>query len=60
MKNSSKKVNSRFDFTIDEKTGKEKGCEYENKTWCNLPKYKRCKNCLRCVDGSKACEITAF
>jgi len=36
------------------------GCEYEYRTWCNLPKYKRCKHCIRCVDGSKACEVTAL
>lgn len=54
------KAKSRFDFTIDEKTGKEKGCEYEDGTWCNLPKYKRCESCLRCIDGSKACEVTAL
>lgn len=54
------KAKSRFDFKKDHKTGKEKGCKYEDGTWCNLPKYKRCEHVIRCVDGSKACEVTAF
>jgi len=33
-------------------------CEHENGSWCKLPKHKRCKDCLRCTDGSKACEMT--
>jgi len=44
---------SRYDFDKD-------CCEYENGTWCSLPKFKRCEHCLRCIDGSKACEVTAL
>ncbi len=52
------KAKSRFDFTIDPKTNKSKGCKYlVDGSWCDLPKYKRCKDCLRCVDGSKACYV---
>ena len=54
------KAKGRFNFDKDEKTGKEKGCEYEDGSWCNLPKYKRCEYCIRCADGSKACCVTAF
>lgn len=54
------KPKGRFNFKKDPKTGKEIGCKYEDGTWCNLPKFKRCEHVLRCVDGSKACEITAF
>jgi hypothetical protein len=54
------KANSRFSFKTDPKTGKSKGCQYEDGTWCNLPKYKRCEHCIRCVDGSKACYVTAL
>lgn len=54
------KAKTRFNFEKDLKTGKEIGCEYEKGTWCKLPKYKRCEHCIRCVDGSKACSITAF
>ena len=50
---------SRFSFEKDN-NGKEKGCEYEDGSWCRLPKYKRCEHCIRCVDGSKACQVTAF
>jgi len=32
-------------------------CEYEDDYWCKLPKYKRCEDCIRCTDGSKACQI---
>lgn len=53
------KAKSRFNFKKDEKTDKAIGCEYENNTWCDLPKYKRCEHCMRCVDGSKACYVTA-
>jgi len=52
------KANTRFDFNKNHKTGKEIGCEFENSTWCNLPKNKRCKHCIRCVDGRKACMVT--
>jgi hypothetical protein len=51
------KAKSRFDFTINEQTTKEKGCEYEEDSWCNLPKFKRCADCIRVVDGSKACYV---
>lgn len=54
------KAKSRFNFEIDEKTGKEIGCQYEKGTWCELPKYKRCEHCIRCVNGDKSCEVTAF
>ncbi len=48
------KAKSRFNF--NDKTG----CEYENGTWCFLPKFKRCVDCIRCADGSKACRVTSF
>lgn len=54
------KAKSRYNFEKNPKTGKEIGCEYENGSWCNLPKFKRCEHCMRCVDGSKACYVTAF
>jgi hypothetical protein len=54
------KSKGRYNFSINKKTGKSIGCEFENGTWCNLLKYKRCKYCIRCDDGSKACEVTAF
>jgi len=54
------KPKSKFVFDIDPKTGKEKGCEYENGTWCDLPKYKRCEHCIRLNDGSKACYVTSL
>ena len=54
------KAKSRFDFTKNPKTGKENGCQYEKGTWCDLPKSKRCEDCIRCIDGSKACRVTAF
>lgn len=38
----------------------EKGCQYEDGTWCNLPKFKRCEHCIRCTNGNKACCVTAF
>ena len=41
---------SRFNF-------KTNSCEHEDASWCTLPKYKRCKHCLRLRDGSKACEV---
>lgn len=47
------KAKSRFDF--DKKT-----CEYEDGSWCNLPKFKRCEHCMRCKDGSKACYVTSL
>ena len=55
-----KEVKSRYNFGVDPKTKDEIGCQYEDGTWCNLPKFKRCKHCMRCVDGSKACGVTAF
>jgi hypothetical protein len=54
------KAKTKFDFTIDPKTGKSKGCQYENGTWCKLPKHGRCENVIRCQNGDKACEVTAF
>ncbi len=51
------KAKSRFNFDKDQKTGKEIGCKYENGTWCDLPKYKRCEDCIRCIDGTKACYV---
>ena len=53
------KAKSRYNFDKDTKTGKEIGCKYENGTWCELPKHKRCEDCMRCSDGSKACYVTA-
>lgn len=54
------KAKPRFNFGKDPKTGKSIGCQYENGSWCDLPKYKRCKHCIRVTDGTKACEVTAF
>jgi len=51
------KAKSRFNYNINPKTGKEIGCEYSDSSWCNLPKYKRCKDCLYVADGSKACYV---
>lgn len=52
------KTKSKFDFTIDRKTGQSKGCTYLFQgSWCNLPKYKRCEHCIRCVNGDKACQV---
>lgn len=51
------KAKSRWNFNHKKN---EKGCKYENGTWCDLPKFKRCANIIRCSDGSKACEVTAF
>ena len=45
------KAKSKYDFKKDY-------CEYEDGTWCNLPKYKRCEDVIRCEDGSKACYVT--
>lgn len=53
------KAKGRFNFDINPKTGKEFGCKFEKSTWCYLPKYKRCEYCMRVVDGSKACYVTA-
>lgn len=55
------KAKSKFDFSIDLSTNKSRGCDFLiNGSWCNLPKYKRCKDCLRCVDGSKACNVVTY
>ena len=44
------KVKSKFNFI--------KGnCKYEKDTWCNLQKRKRCSDCIRLKDGSKACAV---
>jgi len=51
------KAKSRFCFTIDRNTNKVKGCKYENQSWCDLPKFKRCSDCLRLADGRKACYV---
>lgn len=32
---------------------REHKCEYENASWCNLPNYKRCRDCMRLEDGRK-------
>jgi hypothetical protein len=32
-------------------------CEFERGSWCDLPKYKHCKHCMRLPNGDKACEI---
>jgi hypothetical protein len=32
-------------------------CDYQKQTWCELPKYKKCKDCIRLSDGTKACEV---
>lgn len=58
MKLAKRKAKSRYNFT--KKKGNEIGCKYENGTWCDLPKFKRCEDCIRCVDGSKACGVTSF
>ncbi len=45
------KAKSRYDF-------EKKTCEFiHQESWCNLPKFKRCKHVIRCADGSKACYI---
>ncbi len=54
------KAKSRFNFSINPKTGKSVGCENEKGTWSNLRKHKRCEHCMRCVDGSNACYVTAL
>lgn len=54
------KAKTRFNFEIDPKTKKSFGCVYENSTWCDLPKGKRCEHCMRCKDGSKACYVTSL
>ena len=53
------KSKSRFNFNKDS-NGKTIGCSYENGSWCELPKYKRCEHCMRLADGGKACYVTAF
>ena len=53
------KPKGRYNFDKD-KNGKEIGCEYENGTWCDLPKFKRCKYCIRCANGDKACEVSTL
>lgn len=53
------KAKSKYNFDIDPKTGKVIGCIYEKGTWCELPKGKRCEDCMRCIDGRKACYVTA-
>jgi len=52
-------ASGRWGFALSDKEGK-KGCEYENGTRCDLPKFKRCIHCIRCVNGDKACGVTAF
>ena len=51
------KAKTKFDYSLDSKTGKEKGCRYQNNSWCKLPKYKRCEDVIRCPNGDKACYI---
>jgi len=43
-------VNKDYDHNNDK-------CPHADSSWCNLPKYKHCKFCLRLKDGSKACEL---
>lgn len=47
------KAKSKFDFENNK-------CQYEDNTWCKLPKLKRCEDCIRLIDGSKACRVTSF
>lgn len=51
------KAKSKFNFNINPATEREFGCEYEDNGWCNLPKNKRCADCIRAKDGSKACLV---
>jgi len=52
------KAKSKFNFEIDEKTVDSIGCEFVvNGNWCDLPKFKRCEHCIRCIDGSKDCQV---
>ena len=51
------KAKSKFNFEIDKATGKEIGCIYLDNSWCKLPKYKRCEDCIYVSDGSKACYV---
>jgi hypothetical protein len=44
------KAKSKYDFKLNK-------CEFENQTWCNLPKHKKCEDCIRNTDGTKACNI---
>ena len=44
---------SLYDFDKNE-------CKHEYYSWCHLPKYKRCKHCIRLRNGSKACKVTAY
>lgn len=46
-------IDGRYDFAKEY-------CEYEDHSWCNLPKYKRCKHCMYCKNGDKVCSVTAF
>jgi hypothetical protein len=32
-------------------------CVFEKQSWCNLPKYKRCEDCIRLKDKTKACGV---
>jgi hypothetical protein len=54
------KAKRRFNFNKDMKSGKEVGCEFENGTWCKLPKGERCRDVIRLKDGNKACQVTAL
>nr|BFF40264.1 hypothetical protein BACY1_20690 [Tenacibaculum mesophilum] len=45
------KAKSKFDFDKE-------SCKFlNNGNWCNLPKYKRCEDVIRCADGAKACRV---
>ena len=44
------KIKSKYDY-------EKEYCEYENQSWCELPKFKRCKDCIRNEDGTKACYV---
>ena len=40
------KAKSRFNYEINPVTGVAFGCKFEENGWCNLPKFKRCCDCL--------------
>ena len=44
------RVKSYYDYEKDE-------CKFLDDGWCELPKFKRCKYCIRLKDGSKACMV---
>lgn len=59
-------TNNRITTGIDMSKGKAKTkfnykkeyCQYVDRAgYCHLPKYKRCEDCIRLTDGSKACMV---